>query len=180
MKKTICLVMASIMALALVACGGNSADKDGTDSVVSVTSETTPAAASESAPAESTQEPAKDIQSEGTHLYDNATVKAVMNGTRTEKIGEYSIIKANSEDCTVDALTDWYFNYVKKNNFNFCMILYSDKTDNSGCYSIPGMVQKDIQFDIDENGDYSVGDSSNATSYVSVEEGKLQALDNSN
>lgn len=99
MKKAICLVIASIMALALVACGGNSADKDGTDSVVSVTSETTPAAASESAPAESTQEPAKDIQSEGTHLYDNATVKAVMNGTRTEKIGEYSIIKANSEDC---------------------------------------------------------------------------------
>ena len=172
MKKTLCLLMASIMAITLVACGGSSADKTGTNSVVSVVSE--------SAPTESAQAPVKDTQPEEDHLYDSATVKAVMNGARTEKIGEYSIIKADSKDCTIEALTDWYFNYVKKNNFNFCMILYSDKTDNFGCYSIPGMVQKDVQFDVDENGDYSVGNSSNATSYVSVEEGKLQALDDSN
>ena len=58
-----------------------------------------------------------DTTSQDTHLYDNAQVRDVMNGLGTEKIGEYSIIEAKSDEVTVEALTDWYFNYVSKNDF---------------------------------------------------------------
>ena len=55
------------------------------------------------------------------HLYDNAIVKDVMNGFRSEKIGEYSIATIKSDQVTQDILEDWYFNYVEKNDFNWSM-----------------------------------------------------------
>ena len=76
------------------------------------------------------------------HLYDNAIVKDVMNGFRSEKIGEYSIATIKSDQVTQDILEDWYFNYVEKNDFNWSMILYSDK-ENEGVYAISGIVSKD-------------------------------------
>ena len=111
------------------------------------------------------------------HIYDNAQVKDVMNGSRTEKIGEYSIIEISSEEVTDEALTDWYFNYVAKNDFNWCMILYTDKDDNVGVYAIDAMIQKDLLFEQDEYGDYSVGDSSNATVYVPTENDTLKIME---
>lgn len=108
------------------------------------------------------------------HLYDNAVVKDVLNGSRTEKLGEYSLIEADSEDVTLEALEDWYFNYVKENDFNWCMILYSDKDDNSGVYSIHGFVEEGVIFTEDDYGDYMVGDSSGSTIYSPTEDGKLQ------
>lgn len=111
------------------------------------------------------------------HIYDNAQVKDVMNGSRTEKIGEYSIIEISSEEVTDEALTDWYFNYVAKNDFNWCMILYTDKDDNMGVYAIDTMIQKDLLFEQDEYGDYSVGDSSNATVYVPTENDTLKIME---
>lgn len=106
------------------------------------------------------------------HIYDNAQIKDVMNGLRTEKIGEYSVIEINSSEVTEETLADWYYNYVSVNDFNWCMILYSDKSDNSGVYALVGMVQKDIFFNVDEYGEYSVGDSSNATLYFPSGDGK--------
>lgn len=114
-----------------------------------------------------------------THLYDNAQVKDVMNGVGTEKIGEYSIIEASSDEITVEALTDWYFNYVTKNDYNWCMILYTDKSDNSGVYSIGGIVQKDVVFTKDENRNYSLSDinaTCNAITYTPADDNTLQEL----
>lgn len=108
------------------------------------------------------------------HFYDNAEIKPVMNGDRSEKLGEYSVVSALSEEMTEDALENWYFNYVAEHNYNWCMILYADK-ENSGVYAISGMVQVDVKFDVDEYGDYSVGDSSGAKFY-GPSEGKLVAL----
>jgi hypothetical protein len=113
------------------------------------------------------------------HIYDNAQVKDVMNGSRTEKIGEYSIIEISSEEVTDEALTDWYFNYVAKNDFNWCMILYTDKDDNSGVYSISGIVQKDVVFTKDENGDYSLSEAdatSHAITYTPTDDNTLKEL----
>ena len=113
------------------------------------------------------------------HIYDNAQVKDVMNGSRTEKIGEYSIIEISSEEVTDEALTDWYFNYVAKNDFNWCMILYTDKDDNSGVYSISGIVQKDVVFTKDENGDYSLSEvdaTSHAITYIPTDDNTLKEL----
>lgn len=111
-----------------------------------------------------------------THIYDKAQVKDVVNGSRTKKIGEYSIIEIDSKDVTIEALTDWYFNYVSVNDYNWCMILYTDKKDNSGVYAINGMIQKDVLFEQDKYGDYMLGDSSNGTIYGPTEEKTLKEM----
>lgn len=110
------------------------------------------------------------------HIYDNAQIKDVMNGSRTEKIGEYSIIEISSDKVTDEALTDWYFNYVVKNDFNWCMILYTDKDDNSGVYANNGYVEKDIIFEKDQYDDYMVGDSSKATMYGPTDNNNLEIM----
>lgn len=118
----------------------------------------------------------EDDNAEDYHLYDNATVKDVMNGFRTEKLGEYSIVYIDSSLVTEENLNDWYFNYVSQNDFNWCMILYTDKNDNSGVYAVKGLVQRDILFEEDEYGDYMLGDSSNSTVYVPTENNILKEL----
>ena len=118
-----------------------------------------------------------DSTQQETHLYDNAQVKDLMNGLGTKIIGEYSIIEANSDEVTVETLTDWYFNYVTKNDYNWCMIVYADKNDNSGVYSISGIVQKDVVFTKNENGDYSLSDinaTSNAITYTPTNDNTLR------
>lgn len=116
-----------------------------------------------SAEAETTSEP---------HIYDNAQIKNVMNGVRTEKIGEYSVIRIDSSAVTDEVLADWYYNYVSVHDFNWSMILYSDKDNNSGVYAISGMVQKNILFIEDEYGDYSAGSSDNSILYLPSGDGK--------
>ena len=98
-----------------------------------------------------------------------------MNGFRSEKIGEYSIIEVKSDQVTEEILVDWYFNYVEKNDFNWCMILYTDK-ENEGVYAITGIINKDVKFNIDEYGDYSLGDSTNGITYVPDSENTLKEM----
>ena len=102
-----------------------------------------------------------------------------MNGTRNKKIGEYSICYVDAKECTKKALEDWYFNYVEKNDFNWCMIIYSDKSGKSGVYAIEGIVQKNCLFDIDEYGDYSLKESKKTITYI-PDDGILRKLDESN
>lgn len=118
--------------------------------------------------------PQSSTNPKATHLYDTVEIKDVINGSRTEKIGEYSIIRVSSTDITEESLTDWYFNYVSKNNYNWCMILYTDKNENIGVYSISGLVQKDVSFEKDKYGDYMLGDSSKSITYIPTNEQKLK------
>lgn len=136
--------------------------------IVEPTTEPTATKEPETEKTEQTEEP-KDQ----THIYDNAIVKDVMNGFRTEKIGEYSVIEIASDQITEDSLADWYFNYVSKNDFNWCMILYTDKNNNEGIYANSGYVSKDVMFEVNEYGDYALGDSSNCTMYYSTDDGNL-------
>ena len=46
-----------------------------------------------------------------------------------------------------------------------------------GVYAIDTMIQKDLLFEQDEYGDYSVGDSSNATVYVPTENDTLKIME---
>ncbi|MCD7843582.1 MAG: hypothetical protein LUG17_03030 [Clostridiales bacterium] len=103
------------------------------------------------------------------HIYDDATVKDVMNGTHTEKLGEYSIVYIASDEATVENLTDWYYNYVEVNDYNWCMILYTDSDENKGVYGNTDIVEKDVFFEQDEYGDYSLGDSSQETYYLPID-----------
>lgn len=102
--------------------------------------------------------------SKSNHIYDNAQVRDVMNGTGTNKLGEYSVIKVASSEITDEVLNDWYFNYVKKNDFNYCVIVYTD-IDGVGVYSSSGMVVKDAGLDVDANGDYSYVSRSDESNY---------------
>ena len=115
-------------------------------------------------------DPAISVQS---HLYDNAEIRDVLNGYGTEKIGEYSIVRVDSSEITVETLSDWYFNYVEKNDFNWCMILYTDKDDNSGVYAISSMVEENVIFEQDGYGDYSVGSNDYSTIYYPSDNGIL-------
>lgn len=100
------------------------------------------------------------------HIYDNAEIRDVHNGFGTEVIGKFSLIRAPYAECTDEALEDWYFNHVAPNNFNWCMILYSDKSDDSGVYSSSGFIQKDVTFEPDQFDQYMLGDTSKSIWYV--------------
>lgn len=101
--------------------------------------------------------------SKSNHIYDTAQVHDI-NGSGNAKIGEYSVVKASSSEITDEVLNDWYFNYVKKNNFNYCVIVYTD-IDGVGVYSSSGMVVKDAGLNTDSNGDYSYSSRNGETTY---------------
>lgn len=114
------------------------------------------------------------------HIYDNAVIKDVMNGSRSEKIGEYSVIEITADKVTEDSLTDWYFNYVEKNAFNWYAILYTDKQGANGTFegvqANQGIVNVGVLYGQDEYGDYEVTDLSKCDVYV-PNDGKLKKLE---
>lgn len=175
------IIFSVISALWFIYCLTHSSDtsspeqNDQTPTTETVSDTTTEIASEEIT---TTEETTTDNNSDGeSHIYDKAVIKSVMNDTRTEKLGEYSIITLPSDAITIEDLTDWYFNYVEKNDFKWCMILYSDKDDNSGVYSINGIVEKDVLFSKDEYGDYSLSDAdatTNSITYSPTENGTLE------
>lgn len=160
-KSKVALV---ILAIIIIFVGVNSCSDDSKDNR-SAGGDTSSTVQDDSGQSSKTPESEETPKSEDAHIYDNAQIKDVLNGTRDTKLGEYSVISVDSSECTIDALSDWYFNYVSVNDFNWCMILYADKDDNSGVYSISGMVEKDVVFDVDNYGGYSLGDSENSVLY---------------
>ncbi len=124
----------------------------------------------------STSQPIKTNKMESKeHIYNNAIIKDIMNGIRSEKIGEYSIIEIKSDQINEEIIADWYFNYVEKNDFNWNMILYTDR-ENEGIYANSGIINKDVTFDIDEYGDYSLGDCSNCITYAPDSKNTLKQI----
>jgi hypothetical protein len=117
-----------------------------------------------------------DAEEKDICLYDNqyVTINNLMNASHTDKLGEYSIIKVKSTDITAENLADWYYNYVSVNNYNWCMILYTDKDDNSGIYSVKGIVETDVIFEHDKYDAYMLGDDSNATYYTTADDNTLK------
>lgn len=110
-----------------------------------------------------------------THIYDNAEVLNVMNGSGTDIIGETSLVIADSNEITDEELNDWYFNYVVMNDFNWCVILYSDSDNNEGVYATHGYLQEGVIFSIDDtDGTYIIEDSSNAITYYPTDDDALE------
>ena len=89
------------------------------------------------------------------NIYDNAIISQNM-----------SVVYADSSECTDEVLADWYFNHIVANGYNWGMILYTDKDDNSGVYGGSKIVEKNVTFRVWEDGSYSKGDNSNATIYI--------------
>lgn len=145
MKKILVLMIALVMLFTLAACG-SSASAEG-----SVSAET-----SESA--------------EG-HIYSDAEVVDSLSGGG-QKIGEVSIIRAASSDVTDEAIEDWFFNYVQKNDFDYCLIVYTDR-ENEGVYSSGSMVSKDVPLEEASDGTYMTA--GEGTDYI-AKEGHLVPL----
>lgn len=110
------------------------------------------------------------------HIYDNATIIDQMNGFRNKKLGEYSVIKISSDEVTEEALADWYFNYIKKTDYKSYMISYTD-IPGKGVYGTETMVEKDVEIEVDENGDYWYAGNVGSTIYCPTDDGKLKILD---
>ena len=111
-----------------------------------------------------------------THIYDNAEIRDVMTGSGDKKIGEFSLIEIDSSEVTMDALEDWYFNYVSVNDYNWCMILYTDYDDNTGVYAnSAGVILVGITFAVEEENpeEYYIGNDENATTYYPNDDGTL-------
>lgn len=111
---------------------------------------------------------ASESSSAGSHFYDTAIVKDVMNGTRTEKLGEYSVAFTTVESMGGDVLADWYLNYVKKHDFNYAIIVFTDMPG-YGVFETYGAIEFGDKIEQDEYGDYYAADNSEAT-FVSVED----------
>ncbi|MCD8335382.1 MAG: hypothetical protein LUC35_08640 [Clostridiales bacterium] len=111
------------------------------------------------------------------HIYDSAVIRDILSDSRAKKLGEYSIIYISSIETTVENLTDWYFHYVKVNPYNWCMILYTDSGENKGVYSIRGIVVKDVIFEQDEYGDYTLLEPSTETLYLPENDTLMEYID---
>lgn len=87
-----------------------------------------------------------DTENEEHHIYDNAEMIDVSNGSNTDVIGQCSVVHASSEEITNEVLDDWYFNYVKKHtDCNWHVIVYTDK-EGYGVYSnAGGFVVRDVK-----------------------------------
>ena len=110
------------------------------------------------------------------HIYDSAQVVDMMNGFGTKVVGKTSVIKADSKEVTEEALNDWYFNYVEKNDFNVCVIVYTDQKG-KGVYAANGHVERDTGLEEDTNspGSYSWVYNKDAIVYV-PSGGKLKEI----
>ena len=110
-----------------------------------------------------------ESENEESHIYDRAQVKDMLNGFRTEKLGEYSVIYADSSECTDDVIVDWYMNYVSVNDFNYSFIIYTDKKG-YGIYEMQGFIEIGVGIEKDEYGDYSYGSNSDSR-MITIDDG---------
>ena len=98
------------------------------------------------------------------HIYDDAEICELLSGSGAS-IGEYSLIETESSEITMDVLEDWYFNYVENEEYDYYVILYTDKDDNSGIHATAGSVSVNVILKEGSNGALQVSDSSSATLY---------------
>lgn len=95
----------------------------------------------------------------------------VMNGTKTERIGTYSMCYMLSADCTDEEIAKWY-QEVKEKDYNWSIIRYAD-ADDKGIYANNGIIEKDVQFD--EDG--ALINSEGETIYTVNEDGTISSLE---
>ena len=90
------------------------------------------------------------------HIYDTAKIVDVKSGAGNNILGKASVLEIKSSDLTMEALEDWYFNYVKNlekdKDFKFATIVYTDQK-NVGVHCSSGIITKDVGIEKDKNAD---------------------------
>lgn len=130
-------------------------------------------------PASKNESKEKEVSStQGKKIYDSAIAVPVINGSKTEKIGEMSLIKTDSALVDEDAILDWYLNYVKETDYLYYIISYVDKEELLGVYTNKGgLIEVNTGLDKDENNVFILGDDSQATFYTVGEDNKLNKIE---
>ncbi len=108
-----------------------------------------------------------DTENEEHHIYDNAELIDMESDSDTEAPRQRSVIHAASTEVTDDALEDWYFNYIKKNEIENAVIIYTDRDGYGVGYSKPlSFVDSHIYKDTMLNEDYSMEFSGEEKIYI--------------
>ena len=84
-------------------------------------------------------------------------VLPMMNGIRTQELGEYVVAELDSSLVTIEALTDFYFNFVAVTDYNYYIIDYTDNP-RQGVYFQEDLITKNVGIIKDDYDDYSLGD----------------------
>lgn len=106
--------------------------------------------------------------------FKDAQIIDIMNGANTKSIGKTSVIKAKSTDVDDDYLLKWNKEHVQPNNFNWAVIVYTDKgDDNLGVYAANTLMIKDIRLSRQADGTYMQNGNTRDTVMYTVDGDKL-------
>ena len=119
------------------------------------------------------EETAQTAQAES-HIYDDAQIIEVYNGSGTQVIAYQSLIEIGSDEVTGDALTDWYFNYIEETDYDSYVIVFTDVSDGTGVYGTEGYISVNVVLSEGSDGSYQVSDSDDAITYLPSEDGTLE------
>lgn len=119
------------------------------------------------------EETAETVQAES-HIYDDAQIIEVYNGSGTQVIAYQSLIEISSDEVTEDALTDWYFNYIEETDYDSYVIVFTDVSDGTGVYGTDGYISVNVVLSEGSDGSYQVSDSDDAITYLPSEDGTLE------
>ena len=101
----------------------------------------------------------------------------ILNGLETEVIGECLIVKTQSVNCTEDFLTDVYYNYYITNDYNYGIIVYTDK-ENIGGYINTGLIELNCEIIKENNGTYCLGETfDDSIFYTCEKDGTIVKMD---
>ena len=115
-----------------------------------------------------------DTETEEVHIYDNAEIIDVMNGSGTSVVSQESLIYADSSDVTMEVLEDWYFNYVAETDYDWYVIIYTDADDYTGVYGTTGYIEVGVTFDESSDEVFMESSTADSTRYVPTDDGTLQ------
>lgn len=118
-----------------------------------------------------------DLDEKKSSLYADAEIVDIMSGSGKNVVGKMTISHANKDECTDEALSDWYMNFVKKNSeCNAHVIIYNNDPDQGVYANGMGFIQKDIELKQEKDGTYACGDDAGSTYYSVAEDGSLSIL----
>ena len=104
------------------------------------------------------------------HIYDDAEI------IEHPVDGNISVCTATEKECTLEALNDWYYNYILTTDYAWYMILFSDANGDRGVYGTKDGVEMTVTFARNSKGWY-VGSEKYAVWYLpSGEDGLILAM----
>ena len=90
----------------------------------------------------------------------------VHDETTGEELGYISVMRAPSSIMDDEILAYWYYNLVEPNNYLWCVIVYTDKSDSTGVFAMVNNIEKDIVLRKAADGAWYIADDTKGTFYI--------------